>query len=197
MKKIKANYSLQEVFRLGFSYVMTKIFWKDAKIIRYPHQIRGIKAIEYGSGFSTGYEMLVDICFTDKKRLKIGDNCDFGNNNHITATEYVQIGDNFLSGSNVFITDTSHGKYRDGGDNPKLAPKERKLSTQKVIVGNNVWVGENVSILPGVMIGDGCIIGANSVVTKSVPAGCIAVGNPLKIIKKWDDEEKIWKKNSK
>ena len=39
-------------------------------------------------------------------------------------------------------------------------------------------------VLPGVNIGDGCVIGSGSVVTKSVPAGCIVAGNPAKIIRR-------------
>ncbi len=52
------------------------------------------------------------------------------------------------------------------------------------VVGNDVWIGQNVTVMPGVQIGDGAIIAANSVVTKNIPAYCIAGGNPCKIIKK-------------
>ena len=47
-----------------------------------------------------------------------------------------------------------------------------------------MWIGQNVTILPGVHIGNGAIIGANSVVTKDVPAYHVAGGNPARIIRK-------------
>ena len=59
------------------------------------------------------------------------------------------------------------------------------------IIGNDVWIGQNVTFLPGVHVGNGCIIGANAVVTSNIPAYCVAVGNPAKIIKKRFDDEMI------
>ena len=59
------------------------------------------------------------------------------------------------------------------------------------VIGNDVWIGKNVTILPGVHIGDGAIIGANSVVTKDIPAYHIAGGNPCKIIRKRFEDELI------
>ena len=55
-------------------------------------------------------------------------------------------------------------------------------------IGNNVWIGADVSILPGVKIGDNSVIGAGSVVTKDIPAGVLAFGNPCKIIRKLSEE---------
>jgi maltose O-acetyltransferase len=47
-----------------------------------------------------------------------------------------------------------------------------------ITIGNNVWIGGSVTITPGVMIGDNSIIGAGSVVTRDIPAGVVAAGNP-------------------
>ena len=52
-----------------------------------------------------------------------------------------------------------------------------------IIIGENVWIGSHVRICKGVTIGDNSVIGANSVVTRSIPANCIAVGNPAKVVK--------------
>lgn len=98
-----------------------------------------------------------------------------------------------LIASKVFISDTSHGRYKgELQDNPQIPPKDRKLDSSKVIIGDNVWIGENVVILSGVTIGNGCIIGANSIVNKDIPDNLIAVGAPSKVIKKFVNEE--WKK---
>lgn len=74
----------------------------------------------------------------------------------------------------------------------KVTPKLEDLPFKgNTIIGNDVWIGQNVTILPGVRIGDGAIIGANSVVTKDIPAYHIAGGNPCKIIRKRFNEELI------
>ena len=74
----------------------------------------------------------------------------------------------------------------------KVTPKLEDLPFKgDTIIGNDVWIGQNVTILPGVHIGDGAIIGANSVVTKDIPAYHIAGGNPCKIIRKRFNEELI------
>lgn len=49
-------------------------------------------------------------------------------------------------------------------------------------IGKQVWIGMNCIILKGVSIGDGAIIGAGSVVTRSIPAGCVAVGVPARVV---------------
>ena len=74
----------------------------------------------------------------------------------------------------------------------KVTPKLKDLSFKgDTVIGNDVWIGKNVTILPGVHIGDGAIIGANSVVTKDIPAYHIAGGNPCKIIRKRFEDELI------
>ena len=52
-----------------------------------------------------------------------------------------------------------------------------------ITIGDNVWIGGNVVVLPGVTIGNNSVIGAGSVVTKDIPAGVIAYGNPCKVIR--------------
>ena len=53
-----------------------------------------------------------------------------------------------------------------------------------IVIEDDVWVGDHSIILKGVTIGTRSIIGAGSVVTKSIPTGCVAAGNPCKVIKK-------------
>ncbi|MMZ68427.1 Galactoside O-acetyltransferase [compost metagenome] len=59
-----------------------------------------------------------------------------------------------------------------------------------IAIGNNVWIGGGVSILPGVTIGDNTVIGAGSVVTKNIPSGVIAAGNPCRVIREITEEDK-------
>jgi maltose O-acetyltransferase len=63
-------------------------------------------------------------------------------------------------------------------------PRRDKLEAAKPItIGDNVWLGGGVIVLPGVTIEENSVIGAGAVVTKDVPAGCVAVGNPARIVK--------------
>lgn len=59
-----------------------------------------------------------------------------------------------------------------------------------VTIGYNVWIGGNSVILPGVHIGDNSVIVAGSVVTKDIPAWCIAAGNPCKVIRKISEADR-------
>jgi maltose O-acetyltransferase len=54
--------------------------------------------------------------------------------------------------------------------------------TEPIAVGNNVWLGRGVTVLKGVHIGDDAVVGAGCVVSKSIPAGGIAVGNPMRVV---------------
>ena len=107
----------------------------------------------------------------------------------IQCANRVQIGDNVLIASDVFIIDYNHGNspltknYR---DNPL------NISVGGVTIENGVWIGNNVIILPNVTIGEKSIVGAGSVVTKSIPAYSVAVGNPAHVIKHFDFEANIW-----
>lgn len=58
------------------------------------------------------------------------------------------------------------------------------IIAKPITIGSNVWITTNVTILPGVTIGDGTIIGAGSVVTRDIPSGVFAAGNPCRVIKK-------------
>ncbi|WP_430936218.1 acyltransferase [Saccharicrinis sp. 156] len=58
------------------------------------------------------------------------------------------------------------------------------IVAKPIKIGKNVWVTTNVTILPGVTIGNNTVIGAGSVVTKDIPSGVFAAGNPCKVVRK-------------
>ncbi|MBQ9475151.1 MAG: acyltransferase [Bacteroidales bacterium] len=93
------------------------------------------------------------------------------------------------------IIDPSHCWLIEIGDDVTLAPRVHILahdaSTKtfldytkigKVTIGSRVFIGAASIVLPGVEIGDDCIIGAGSVVSKSIPKGSVAAGNPAKVL---------------
>lgn len=120
-------------------------------------------------------------------KLVIKKNTIIGYNFQCLVTCSCVIGENVLIASNVLITTENHGI------DPTFPYVIQPLISGEVIIGNNCWIGEKCVILPGVSIGENTIIGAGSIVTKSIPSNCIAVGNPAKVVKKYDVNERIWK----
>ncbi len=194
---MRNQYTISEFLTTAYALVVTKIFYKGARLIRRPFYIRGKKSFIFGSGLTTGHACRFDLDGT-KQTLFIGKNCEIGDNVHIVAHQKVTIGENCLMASKIFISDTNHGTYdnSDPHSDPNTAPNDRRLVTKPISIGNNVWIGENVVVLLGVTIGDGCIIGANSVVNRDIPAGTIAAGSPARVIKTYDYCNKKWMQNS-
>ena len=114
--------------------------------------------------------------------------CDYGKqisvgkrffaNFHFTVLDEapVTIGDDCFIGPNVSIYTACHST-------DPVERNTRQEWAEPVTIGNNVWIGGSVTILPGVTIGDNVTIGAGSVVTKDIPSGTVAVGNPCRVIK--------------
>ena len=113
----------------------------------------------------------------------MGKNCKLGDNVHLVASQKVTLGDDCLLSSHIFISDTNHGTV---DSDPRISPDARELTTAPVEIGSRVWLGEGVCVLPGARIGDGCIIGAHSVVTGEIPANCVAVGAPARVVRRYN-----------
>ncbi len=90
------------------------------------------------------------------------------------------IEDDVLIGSGVQIYVENH-RFMDY--NKSIIDQGHNQSLQ-VILKKGCWIGANAILLPGVTIGINSVIGAGSIVTKSIPDYCVAVGNPAKIVKK-------------
>lgn len=187
-------YTFSDICRMAYSFALTKLFFRGARLVRRPISIRGKKRFLYGTGFTSGRNCRIEIFGNGK--VTFGKNCLIGDYVHIAAGESVSLGDNCLLASKIFISDLSHGIYKGPGaqSSPCQPPNERALHSDPVFIGNNVWIGDNVSILGGVSIGDGCVIGSNAVVTRSIPARCIAGGIPATVLKVYDEEKREWKK---
>jgi len=106
----------------------------------------------------------------------------------IIAMREIIIEDDVLFASNINITDGLHG-YETANEPYKY---QRMFRIAPILIKRGCWIGQNVVILPGVTIGEFTIIGANSVVTRSIPDRCIAVGSPARVVKKWDETTQMW-----
>ena len=191
------QYGLLGIIKMLINLIRTKLTFQNARIIRFPIDLRGKKFIQVSKGFTTGVGCRIEAYpKTDKKVLLFGENFQMNDYVHITAMESVKIGNNVLLASKIYISDCSHGSYS-GDENdsyPDSIPHDRPLSSKPVAIEDNVWLGEFVSVLPGVTIGKGSIVGANSVVSKNLPPYIIAVGTPAKPIKKFNFETNKWEK---
>ena len=137
-----------------------------------------------------------------------------GENVHVEQTFHcdygchISVGENFYANYDCIMVDVCEIII---GDNVLLAPRvgiytaghpidaavrnEGLEFGKPVIIGDNVWIGGNAVINPGVTIGSGVVIGSGSVVTKEIPDHVVAVGNPCRVLRKINEEDKIyWEK---
>jgi lipopolysaccharide O-acetyltransferase len=156
-------------------------------------RIINISKIKIGKNFHAGKCLWLEAVLSHRDQeydplIVIKDNVRFSDFVHIGATNYVEIGNNVLLASTIYISDHNHGLYSGVNHSaPSEPPNNRIVNNDcRTIIADNVWVGENVCILPGVRIGAGSVVGAGAVVTKDIPDNCIAVGNPARVIKKYD-----------
>jgi acetyltransferase-like isoleucine patch superfamily enzyme len=96
----------------------------------------------------------------------------------LLETQQITIGDGCIFAGNVDVTVSDMHSILD------METGERINHAGDVHISERVWVGQSAIILKGVSIGRDSVIGANSVVTRDVPANCIAAGNPAKVIRR-------------
>lgn len=188
------RYGLFGIIKLAVDLIFTKLFFNDCRIVRRPIYIRSDKEYTLGKNSTIGVGLRLD-CFSEGV-VDFGNNIQINDFVHIAAISQISIGDNTLIASRVFISDHNHGRF-DGGafqDGPDTPPAQRPLHARPVHIGKNVWIGESVCVLPGVTIGNGAVIGAGSVVTRDIPARCVAAGNPARVIRQWDTNTHEWKR---
>lgn len=126
-------------------------------------EIRPPLYLDYGSSLSIGARCFVNygLVALDVARITIGDDVQIG--------PHVQL-----------LTPTHPVE--------PVARRDKWEAAEPITIGDNVWLGGGVIVCPGVSIGDDTVVGAGSVVTKDLPAGVVAVGNPARVIKKVTDQ---------
>lgn len=118
-------------------------------------------------------EILGDNC-----QIIIGKNSIIGDGCYLSAKEeniHLIIGDECMLSRNAkLMTSDGHPIYQNG----KIIN-----SAKNITLHERVWIADDVTILKGIEVGTGSVVGIGSVVTKSIPAGSIAAGNPAKVVK--------------
>lgn len=138
------------------------------------HERRGILRELFGSGGGTVWMQPPFFCDYGSN-IELGERVFFNFNCVVLDVCPVRIGSFTLFGPAVQIYTPMH---------PLDAELRRHQEYGKPVeIGSDVWVGGGAVILPGVKIGAGAVVGAGSVVTRDVPAGVFAAGNPCRVIR--------------
>jgi acetyltransferase-like isoleucine patch superfamily enzyme len=111
--------------------------------------------------------------------ISIGSNSSINDNCVIYGMGGLVIGNDVRIAAHTVIVSGNHNF-----DDPDTPIRLQGVTFAPISVGDDTWIAANVTILAGVEIGNGCVVGAGAVVTKSLPAYSIAVGNPARIIRK-------------
>lgn len=121
-----------------------------------------------------------------QKGAKIGKNCKISS--HTFICEGVTIEDNVFIGHNVtFINDIFPRATKAGGN----MQTEEDWVTMPTFVKQGASIGSSATLLCGITIGEKAIVGAGSVVTKDVPPNTIVAGNPARVLRRIQEEEKL------
>jgi maltose O-acetyltransferase len=75
-----------------------------------------------------------------------------------------------------------------------IDPEPRRLgweSGEPIAIGDNVWLGGGVIVCPGVTIGDDTVVGAGAIVTRDLPSGVVAVGNPARVLRRIGEQDRV------
>ncbi len=122
-----------------------------------------------------------------------GKNCYANFNFTVLDCAPVTIGDNVFFGPNVTIATPIHPLLAE--ERNMYAKPDGTLTDSEyakpITVKSNCWIASNVVICGGVTVGEGCVIGAGSVVTRDIPDGVFAAGNPCKVIRKLTEQDSI------
>lgn len=127
---------------------------------------------EYGKHIFVGNQVVINM------------NCTFVDNN------IIKIGNNVLIASNVQLYTATHSTkvHERIMNDEEIKTGICKTYALPIKICDGAWIGGGSIVLPGVTIGKNSVIGAGSVVTRSIPDNCVAVGNPCRVIKYIDNE---------
>jgi acetyltransferase-like isoleucine patch superfamily enzyme len=131
-----------------------------------------------------GATLAPNVSLRNGERIVIGAGSKIGERAYLWAGDTsgrITIGENCRFGPEVFLTASDYGLMPDQG----IAEQPR--NERDIVIGDDVWLGARVFVGAGVTIGDGCVVSAGSVVSKDLPPNSIAVGVPARIVRRRDD----------
>lgn len=187
--------------------IMRRLFWKYVFLTeKYSTLIAKLKFHLWGISYGKGIRVVGKIIlFRDPKSIiQIGNYCIFNSSsrlnfrgiNHPCILQTGSFGAKIVIGNHVEISGVSIvssnsvtiGNHVIIGANSQIGDRDGhygryRTNAKPIRIMDYVWLGMNVTVLKGVTIGEHSIVGANSLVTKDIPANCIAGGVPCEVIK--------------
>jgi len=165
----------------------------DRSRVPFPRTIIGGRRIFIGDRLSIGegayihaIETYAGTGFTPE--IVIGNDVYIGPKCYIAAAQRISIEDGCVLSEGVYVSDVAHGMDPEMG----LIMKQQLIVKGRVSIGANCFIGLRAAIMPGVELGHNCIVGAGSVVTRSYPAFSVLVGNPARLVKRYDPQTRKW-----
>ena len=170
---IRLSQGLASRIRAAF-YKMRGVKFDGACWLRAIEIPRGHSAIRLADGvqLDRGVVLLISGETRSSEKIVIGRSAYLNRSTIIDASERIEIGANAMIGPFCYITDHDH-----------VIGSADALIGKPTRIGERCWLGAHVTVLKGVTIGDDTVVGAGSVVTKSLPARVIAVGNPARVLR--------------
>jgi acetyltransferase-like isoleucine patch superfamily enzyme len=153
-------------------------------------QVLGWRNVEIGKNsiISEDTWLNVNHRHTEKISIIVGNSCFIGRRNFFSSGNLVKIGDYCLTGINCCFLGSNHVHSSPFRVYTTVGTTEDGI----IIIGSNCWLGANVTVLSNVTIGHGSIIGAGAVVTQTIPPFSVAVGNPCRVVKRFDMNLQNW-----
>jgi len=186
---------IAQIIRMVCCFIINKPRYKHYEfksIVFKPIEIKGKRFITIGKYIIIRKHSSIFALQNDEghePEIVINDFCSLGVSNHIAAVRKVVLGKYVLTANNVYISDNIH-EYENINIPVMKQPVKFK---SEVSIGDGTWVGENACII-GATIGKNCVVGANAVVTECIPDFSVAVGNPARVIKRYNSKTYKWEK---
>ena len=126
----------------------------------------------------------------NKGKVIIGNNVAIEQNVHITCAEKpLKIGNDVTVLANTFITNVNHD-YQD----INKSVLDQGISVLDTEIGDGCFIGYGAAIQAGTKLGKHCVVGAKTVVKGTYPDYCVIVGNPARVVKKYNPQTKKWER---
>ena len=153
-------------------------------------QVAGWRNVQIGADTAISEECWLNVNFrdTETKRIVVGDFCHIGRRNFFSSGPQIVLKDFCFTGIDCQFLGAGHDIR-----SPLVPYIASGLSNGAPIeIGVNCWLTTAVTVLEGVTIGHGSVIGARSVVQTNIPPFSVAVGNPCRVVKRFDFQNDRW-----
>lgn len=154
-------------------------------------QVHGWANLRIGENCTIGERTILTINnrAVSENQIAIGSNSYIGRNNFFSAGKRITMKEFTMTGNNCAFVSSNHVF-----ENPDIPYALSGATEESIEIGVNCWIGIGVMIIGNVKVGHGSIIGANSLINKDIPPFCIVVGNPQRIVKRYDFKRAMWLK---